>query len=877
MANISVRRLAEKFKKDIPDLLTMLEKAGINKGAEDELTEAESKSFIAFVMKRDSASTEAKPKKLSMKGGRLGLKKKVIKDTQGSGREVTVIKRKSRVVQKDTNILNELAEQEAREKALKEQQRLEQEAREAELAKQAELERQREEEALRAAKQAKETQDTKDIKEAKAKKDVDSKSEVSTEKQDKTDKKVKKKTDSTKDESESEDSVKAKVAAKTKKQVQQEQEKKWNSQKAIYEFVEEQDDLADDVGAADEVAVKAKKVAKPVLKEVKKIDVSKFVKTEHGFKKPTKPMIHEVAIPQEITVGELAQRMAIKTGKLIKTLMHMGTMATINQVLDQDTAVLVVEELGHKAKLVKENAIEESLKAKYEGDVAKAELSTRAPVVTIMGHVDHGKTSLLDYIRRTKVTDKEAGGITQHIGAYSVTTNSGKITFLDTPGHAAFSAMRARGATITDVVVLVVSADDGVMPQTIEAIQHSKAAGVPIVVAINKIDKPEADPDRIKNELSQHEVIPEDWGGEHQFVEVSAKTGQGIDNLLDSILLQTEILELKAAKDVPAKGVVIESRLDKGRGVVATILVQQGTLHKGDILLAGCEYGRVRAMIDAAGHKLDAAYPSDPVEILGLSSPPNAGDEVMVTETEREAREVALFRESAIKLGKHAKEQASSVEDLFSRAKDSNVSILNVIIKADVQGSSEAISSSLEKLSTDEVKVKIISQGVGGINESDVTLAMASKAIVIGFNVRADQGARRLAESEDVKIIYDSIIYNVIDDIKSILSGMLTPEIREEIVGLAQVKDVFRSSKIGAIAGCMVIEGIVKKNNPIRVLRDNVVIYEGELESLRRFKDDVNEVKHGTECGIGVKNYNDVKVGDQIEVFQKVTIQRTLD
>lgn len=588
-------------------------------------------------------------------------------------------------------------------------------------------------------------------------------------------------------------------------------------------------------------------------------------------------MIHEVAIPDEITVADLAQKMAIKAGKLIKTLMQMGTMATINQVLDQETAILVVEELGHKPKLVKENALEADLKERYGKEQTSATPLPRAPVVTIMGHVDHGKTSLLDYIRRTKVTDNEAGGITQHIGAYSVNTANGKITFLDTPGHAAFSAMRARGATVTDVVVLVVSADDGVMPQTIEAIQHSKAAGVPIVVAINKMDKPDADPERIRSELSQHEVISEAWGGEHQFVEVSAKTGKGIDNLLEAILLQTEILELKAPRNVAAQGVVIESRLDKGRGVVATLLIQAGTLRKGDIILAGTEYGRVRAMIDAAGHKLEEAYPSDPVEILGLSSPPKAGDEFMVVQTEREAREVALYRQFNIRLGLQAKQKARSVEDLFSRSKDSDVATLNIILKADVQGSVEAIVTSLEKISTNEVKVNIVGSGVGGINESDVTLAMASKAIIIGFNVRADQGARRLAESEEVKIIYDGIIYNVIDDIKQILSGMLSPEIREEIVGLAEVRDVFRSSKLGAIAGCMVIEGEVKRNNPIRVLRDNVVIYEGELESLRRFKDDVSEVKNGTECGIGVKNYNDVKVGDQIEVFQRTEIKRTLD
>jgi len=539
--------------------------------------------------------------------------------------------------------------------------------------------------------------------------------------------------------------------------------------------------------------------------------------------------------------------------------------------------VLVVEELGHKPRLVKENVAEDNLLENYAKQRELVSEQSRAPVVTIMGHVDHGKTSLLDYIRRTKVTAKEAGGITQHIGAYSVNTGHGNITFLDTPGHAAFSAMRARGANVTDVVILVVSADDGVMPQTVEAIQHSKAAGVPIVVAVNKIDKPEADPERVKNELSQHEVIPEDWGGEHQFVNVSAKSGEGIDKLLDSVLLQTEILELKAPADLPAKGIVIESRLDKGRGVVATVLVQEGTLKKGDVILAGSEYGKVRAMIDATMQKVNTAGPSDPVEVLGLSNPPKAGDEVISVATERQAREVALYRQGKIRSELQAKQQKTKLDNLFSQSADSEVSYLNIVLKADVQGSSEAIISSLEKISTDEVKVKIIGSGVGGINESDITLAMATKAIIIGFNVRAEQSAKRLAEAEDINIIYDSIIYNVIDDVKQILSGMLSPEIREEITGLAEVRDVFRSSKLGAVAGCKVIEGVIKRNNPIRVLRNNVVIYEGELESLRRFKDDVNEVKAGIECGIGVKNYNDVKVGDNIEVFKKVEVTRSLD
>jgi len=546
---------------------------------------------------------------------------------------------------------------------------------------------------------------------------------------------------------------------------------------------------------------------------------------------------------------------------------------TINQVLDQETAAIVVEELGHTVKLLKEDAIEENLGSEEE---ITGEQVTRAPAVTIMGHVDHGKTSLLDYIREAKVAASEAGGITQHIGAYHVDTPKGTITFLDTPGHAAFTAMRARGAKATDIVVLVVAADDGVMPQTKEAIQHAKAANVPIVVAINKIDKPEAQPDRVKQELVAEEVVPEDWGGDVQFVPVSAKTGEGIDTLLEAILLQSEILELTAVKDCPARGVIIESRLDKGRGPVATMLIQNGTLHKGDILLSGTEYGRVRALLDEFGKPIDEAGPSTPVEILGLSGAPSAGDEAIVVKDERKAREVALFRQGKFRETKLARQQESKLENMFSQMEEGTKNILNMVVKADVQGSAEAINDALVKLSTDEVEVKIVGSGVGGINESDVNLAVASNAIMVGFNVRADAVAKRIIEEEGVDLHYYSVIYDLIDEVKRALSGMLEPETREEIIGLAEVRDVFRSPKLGAIAGCMVVEGTVKRNNPIRVLRDNVVIYEGELESLRRFKDDVQEVRAGTECGIGVKNYNDVRAGDQIEVYEYVKVQRTL-
>lgn len=594
---------------------------------------------------------------------------------------------------------------------------------------------------------------------------------------------------------------------------------------------------------------------------------------QHGFEKPTAPIVRDVEIPESITVGELAQKMSVKATEVIKVMMGLGSMATINQTIDQETAAIVVEEMGHKVVLKKENALEEEV---IQASLDTGDAVTRAPVVTIMGHVDHGKTSLLDYIRRAKVAAGEAGGITQHIGAYSVETDKGRISFLDTPGHAAFTAMRARGAKVTDIVILVVAADDGVMPQTEEAVKHSKAGNVPIIVAVNKIDKESADPDRIKQELSTHEVIPEDWGGDTMFVNVSAKTGAGVDDLLDSILLQSEVMELKAVPEGPASGTVVESRLDKGRGPVATLLIQNGVLNKGDVILSGHEFGRVRAMLDENGKEIQSAGPSTPVEVLGLSGTPNAGDEMIVVADEKKAREIALFRQGKYRETKLAKQQAQKLENLMSSMGEDEVANLNVMIKADVQGSAEALSDSLQKLSNDEVKVTVISSGVGGITESDINLAMASKGFVIGFNVRADASARKLVEEEGVDLRYYSVIYDVIDDIKAAISGMLSPEIREQIVGIAEVRDVFRSPKFGDIAGCMVSSGVVKRNNPIRVLRDNVVIYEGELESLRRFKDDVSEVKSGTECGIGVKNYNDVKAGDQIEVFERIEVSRSI-
>jgi translation initiation factor IF-2 len=595
---------------------------------------------------------------------------------------------------------------------------------------------------------------------------------------------------------------------------------------------------------------------------------------KHGFEMPTAPVVREVSVGETVTVAELAQKMAIKATEVIKVLMNMGVMATINQPIDQDTAVLVVEELGHTAKVLKENQIEEDLQGVQTDEVVAAE--PRPPVVTVMGHVDHGKTSLLDHIRRTKVAAGEAGGITQHIGAYHVETPKGSVTFLDTPGHAAFTAMRARGAKATDVVVLVVAADDGVMPQTIEAIQHARAAGVPIVVAVNKIDKPEADLDRVRQELAKHEVIPEDWGGENIFVPVSARTGQGIDQLLESILLVAEVLELRAPRAGLAAGIVIESSVEKGRGAVATVLVKKGTLHTGDPIIAGSEFGRVRAMFDENGKPVEEATPSMPVQVLGLSSPPNAGDEFLAAESERKAREVAQYRQGKFRDVKLAS-RVQRAEDVFSQMGEAKIGTVAVLIKADVQGSAEALRESLTKLSTDEVQVKLIASGLGGITESDVQLAAASKGLIIGFNVRADAGARELIKETGVEVRYYSIIYEAIDDVKQMLSGMLQPEIKESILGVAQVRDVFRSSKFGVVAGCLVTEGAVKRNNPIRVLRDNVVIFEGALESLRRFKDDVNEVRAGVECGIGVKNYQDVRAGDQIECFSRVEIARTLE
>lgn len=593
---------------------------------------------------------------------------------------------------------------------------------------------------------------------------------------------------------------------------------------------------------------------------------------QHAFEKPTAPVVHEVFIPETISVGELAQAMSVKAAEVIKVLMQLGSMVTINQVLDQDTATVVVEEMGHTAR----KAAAEDPEAYLLAETAEAEAVARPPVVTVMGHVDHGKTSLLDFIRKAKVAAGEAGGITQHIGAYRVKTDRGLISFLDTPGHEAFSAMRARGAQVTDIVILVVAADDGVKPQTVEAINHSKEAQVPVIVAINKIDKDDADPDRVKQELANHDIIPEDWGGDVLVVPVSAKTGEGVDNLLEAVLLQAELLDLTAPEAGPGSGVIVEARLDKGRGPVATILVRKGQLRKGDALLAGREHGRVRAMLDDAGRAIKTAGPSVPIEVQGLSGVPESGDDVIVVSDERKAREIALYRQGKFKEIKLAKQQKAKLESMFEQMEEGEAQVLTLIVKADVQGSVEALTESLEKLSREDIKVRVVHGMVGGINESDVNLAMASNAIIIGFNVRADATARKLIEAEGIDVHYYNVIYDVVDEVKAALTGMLAPVIKERVNGLAEVREVFRVAKLGAVAGCRVLEGEIKRNLLARVLRDNVVIFDGQIDSLRRFKDDVTEVKAGLECGIGIKNYNDVKPGDQIEVYEKFEQRPTL-
>jgi translation initiation factor IF-2 len=843
MADVTVSQFAEVLKVPVDKLLTQLDEAGIKVSGSDDKISDEAKLELLTHLRRshgqdDTPATAAAPRKITLK--RKSQSELKLAGAQGRSRTVNVEVRRKR-----TYIKRDVLEKQAQD---------EQDA----------LDRKRQEEEDRIKAEAAEL---------------------------------------VRLEAEKEEAAKREVEAREKEEEAQrsaEEEARKVAEKAATDAAEEKTRLEKAEADARARRTKEKEKAKPKPKHgetrygrkelhvagdksgrrkrkapMRRRPVSMGGDSKHGFEKPTAPVIHEVEIPENISVAELAQKMAIKGNEVVKVLFNMGAMVTINQVIDQDTATLVVEELGHVAKPVDSVEADEVLLAeesKIEGDA-----TARAPVVTIMGHVDHGKTSLLDYIRRTKVADGEAGGITQHIGAYSVATDKGQIAFLDTPGHAAFTAMRARGAQATDIVILVVAADDGVMPQTIEAIQHSKAAGVPMVVAVNKIDRENADPERVKNELSQYEVIPEDWGGEQMFVNVSALKGTGVDELLDAILLQAEVMDLTAVAEGPAQGIVIESSLEKGRGAVATLLVQSGTLKQGDMIIAGEEYGRIRNMFDETGASIKEAGPSQPAVVLGLSKTPGAGDDFLVVKNERKAREVAEIRQTKTRETKLAQQQASKMEDMFTQMQDGESSSVPVIIKSDVHGSAEALRDALLKLSNDEVKVRVLGSSVGGITETDANLAAASNATIIGFNVRADAAARTTIKESGVDVRYYSIIYEAIDDVKAALTGLLAPEVREQIVGLAEVKEVFNSPKFGDIAGCIVSEGMVKRSNPIRVLRENVVIYEGELESLRRFKDDVNEVRSGTECGIGVKNYADVQVGDQIECFERVEVARTLD
>jgi translation initiation factor IF-2 len=843
MADVTVTQFAEVLKVPVERLLSQLDEAGIRvSGADDTISDEAKMELLTYLRKAHGREDVAAPRKITLKRKSQGEIK--VASAQGRARTVNVEVRTKKtylnrsVLQKQTRVQQDEAEQKkiSEEEARRRQEQAEAEAREAEQRMRERLEaeamRRADEEARRAAEE--ELQRLREAREARERAEAERKRQEEL----------------------------AKAERLKAKEKEKEKEKDIDEQPQKFQRTELH--VSSDASAR----FKKKKHAQTKTRKPGQISVA----SQHGFERPAAPVKREVQIPETITVAELAQRMAVKATEVIKVMMNMGVMATINQPIDQDTAVLVVEELGHTPIVVKESAVDEQLQM-LDGQY---ELTPRPPVVTVMGHVDHGKTSLLDYIRRTKVAAGEAGGITQHIGAYHVETPKGVVTFLDTPGHAAFTAMRARGAQVTDIVVLVVAADDGVMPQTIEAIQHAKAAEVPIVVAITKMDKPEADPDRVKNDLAKHGVLPEDWGGDTLFVNVSARTGQGIDDLLDTILLQADVLELKSTHEGPAAGVVIESSMEKGRGAVATVLVKRGTLKPGDPIIAGQEFGRVRAMFDEKGQQVTEAGPSLPVVVLGLSGAPNAGDELLVVESERKAREVALYRQGKFRDTKLAKQAPQKLEDMLSQMGDGKTVSVQLIIKADVQGSVEALRDALVGLSTDEVNVKIVASGIGGITESDVTLAQASNARIIGFNVRADSAARNMIKETGIDVRYYSIIYEAIDDVKQIVSGMLAPEVKEQIVGLAEVREVFRSSKFGTVAGCIVVDGYVRRNNPIRVLRNNVVIFEGALESLRRFKDDVNEVRAGTECGIGVKNYNDVRVGDQIECYSRVEVARTV-
>ena len=850
MADVTITELAKMVGVPEDRLLEQIKEAGLPQTkAEDAMTNEERTALLMSLKSKHGEDTSggATPRKITLK--RKTVETLKTSDNQGRSRAVNVEVRKKRTYVKRSveEAQLEAERKEAEQRAQEEKEKLEREAQEK--AKQLELEKSGEKAAKDEGAGVKDSASKAPFslkKDAAEDVPLDEKGEARRDH-----KKGATRKDSAKDNAEVLDKKKTNLRRREK----DEEAKKFQRVRSSDDFILDDDQEFDDT---------ARRRGRRKLSQGQK---------EHKFEMPTDFISREIEVPEAISVGDLAQRLSLKSGELIKSLMGMGVMATLNHMLDQDTSILLVEELGHKAKPVSDHALEENLveSIKYEGE----ELS-RAPVVTVMGHVDHGKTSLLDYIRKSSVTEGEAGGITQHIGAYHVDTDSGMITFLDTPGHAAFSAMRSRGAQATDVVILVVAGDDGVKPQTEEAVQHSQASGVPIVVAINKMDKEGVDVDRVKNELAAKGLTPEEWGGDTQFIEVSAHTGKGIPELLEAVLLQAELLELKAIIDCPAKGVVIESRLDKGRGPVATVLVQNGTLKLSDVILAGHEVGKIRAMIDETGKQIKEAGPSIPVEILGLNGTPDAGDDFLVVQDEKKAREVAEFRMNKFREIQVAKQQAAKMEAVFATIGDEEKKLLNVVLKTDVRGSLEAISAALLGLGNEEVSVNIISSGVGGISETDVQLAQTSKATIIGFNVRADKSAKTLVENESLELRYYSVIYDLIDDVKAVMSGMLAPELQEEILGVAEVRDIFTSPKFGSIAGSMVIEGTVYRNKPIRVLRDDVVIYEGELESLRRFKDEASEVRSGMECGIGVKNYTDVRVGDKIEVYERKEVARTL-
>lgn len=855
MADVTISELAEVVGVGVDKLLSQIKEAGLSHTKADEPISNDDKNTLLQFLRRshgDSEASVAAPKKITLKRKTVGTLKSA--STHGRGKTVNVEVRKKRTYVKRSAVEEDAPEELENEAALTEavDESAVDTAAETTEATSAEATEVTAAEASEKSEEAP-ASDSKDTKDAAAAPEVPVE-EAAAARADKPG--AKRKVQGKKESEEPGDKKKSHLKNKGKPAKRQ------------AKTIHVNDDFVLEGGDVDEMGGRGRRGGGRKGK-------ARLSATQHAFEKPTEFIKREIKIGETNTLPDLAQQMSVKSAAIVKTLFNMGVMATINQILDQDTASLLVEEMGHIPKFVSEDAIEEQLAESIIADTGKVEI-IRAPVVTVMGHVDHGKTSLLDYIRKATVASHEAGGITQHIGAYHVNTDHGMISFLDTPGHAAFTAMRSRGAKATDVVVLVVAADDGVKPQTEEAVQHAKASGVPMVVAVNKIDKEGVDVDRVKNELAAMEVIPEDWGGETQFIEVSAITGAGIDQLLEAILLQAELLELKAYTDVPGQGVVIESRLDKGRGPVASVLVQNGTLKSGDTVLVGHEYGRIRALVDELGKTVKTAGPSIPVEILGLNGVPEAGDEFVVLTDEKKAREIAEFRRTRHKDTLQASQQSNLVETMFAGIGKEDLKVFNIILKTDVRGSLEAIVGSLQKLNTEEVEVNIVASGVGGISETDVHLAATSKAMIIGFNVRADKSSRDIVENEGLQLRYYNVIYDVIDDIKAIMGGMLSPEIREEIVGVAEVRDVFNSPKFGQIAGSMVIEGTVYRSKPIRVLRDNVVIYEGELESLRRFKDDANEVRNGMECGIGVKNYTDVKVGDKIEVYETTEVARSL-